>query len=50
MGSVLVLVFFLYVAGFENRVQSILSAPEPILEMMEKGENKTSYFVSFCFV
>lgn len=40
--------FFLCIAGFENRVQSILpalEATEVILKMMENGENKKSYFL-----
>lgn len=44
------LCIFLYVGGFENRIQSILTAPEasePILKMMVDEENKK--IVSFCF-
>lgn len=44
--------FLLCVAGFENRVQSILPAPEAtelILKMMENGENEKKVF-SFPFV
>lgn len=45
--------FFLYVAGFENRVKNILSAPEttePVLQMMENGENKKVTLFPFGFL
>lgn len=42
---------FAYIAGFENRVQSILTAPEatePILKMMVDEENEK--IISFRFL